>query len=145
MDTKVSVNCAVCDHEMRIKKYRTKECDNHFCSDSCLSNYQSENLSGKDSPSWKEGVDWVPYGAGYYKNREKAIERDGGECVICGDENIEVHHIRPRIDYRQDNEVPPEANKVNNLVVLCVKHHNEYEGMYAELSANEFKSKVLSQ
>jgi len=145
MDTKVIVDCEVCGSEKRVKKYQSKKFENHFCSQKCHSKYQSKKMSGRGNHMWKEDVDWIPYGAKYYKNRQKAIERDCGKCVICGSGEIEVHHITPRTKYREDGEILPEANDVENLVTLCRKHHKEYEGEYTDLSADEFKSKVLSQ
>lgn len=145
MDSKVTVSCEICGSDKRVKKYQFEKFENHFCSQECYSDYQSKEMVGRGNHMWKEGVEWVPYGPKYYENREKVIERDCGKCIICGDSNIEVHHIKARVQYRENGEILPEANKVENLVTLCRKHHKMYEGKYTDLSANEFKSKVLSQ
>lgn len=145
MSTKVTVECKTCGKKKNIKKYQYEKFENHFCSNDCYAEHKSESMSGKGNHMWKDGVDWIPYGAKYYKNRQKVIERDLGECIICGDDNIEVHHITPRVKYRVDGEILPEANDMSNLVTLCRKHHKEYEGKYTNLSADEFKSKVLSE
>jgi len=145
MDEKVTVSCEICGSEKKIKKYRTKDSDKHFCSFECQGRWMSKNNSGKNNPSWKDDVEWIPYGAKYKRNRIKAIYRDCGKCVICGSKNIEVHHITPRIEYRVDGEILPKANDVDNLITLCRNHHKQYEGEYTDLSADEFESVVLSE
>lgn len=50
--------------------------------------------------------------------REKALERDGRKCVLCGsDQNLQVHHIWPRKFHKNLQE------DLDNLVVLCSRHH----------------------
>jgi 5-methylcytosine-specific restriction endonuclease McrA len=86
-----------------------------------------EYLSGEDHPSWKGGYDGY-YGKSWHRNRKRAIERDGGECVICGvDDRIEVHHITPFRKFGLDNEV--EANQLDNLITLCPDCHGRWEGI----------------
>jgi len=145
MDRKVTVLCEICSSEKKVKKYRAENSDKHFCSFECQGVWMSKNNSGKNNPSWKDGVEWIPYGATYKRNRIKAICRDCGKCVICGSKDIEVHHITPRIEYRTDDEILPKANNVSNLITLCREHHKQYEGKFTDLSAGEFESTVLSQ
>lgn len=50
--------------------------------------------------------------------REKALERDGHRCVLCGsDQNLQVHHVFPRKFHKDLQE------DLDNLVVLCNRHH----------------------
>lgn len=49
----------------------------------------------------------------------KVFERDNGCCRICGNHNIELHHIKyksERIDL---------INDINNCIMLCNKHHKK--------------------
>ena len=47
----------------------------------------------------------------------KVFDRDRGCCRVCGNPNIEIHHIKYRSE-RQDL-----INDINNCVMLCIKHH----------------------
>lgn len=50
--------------------------------------------------------------------REKALERDGHRCVLCGSQDrLQVHHIFPRKFHKNLQE------DLDNLVVLCNRHH----------------------
>lgn len=64
-------------------------------------------------------------GAGWRDAREKALERDGHQCVECGDggEKLHVHH---RTKYRRHN-TSEVANRLNNLETLCGQCHNRVE------------------
>lgn len=69
--------------------------------------------------------------ADWKRLREKAIERDDGECQRCGiDESshqqkygvgLNVHHIRDIVEF----DDPDEADKLSNLETLCVKCHGK--------------------
>lgn len=82
--------------------------------------------TGEDHPNWKPNKPE----ARFYKNkrwreaRKRALDRDGGECVVCGtEENLHVHHIYPV-------SAGGPRFELNNLVTLCRTHHFEYEGLY---------------
>lgn len=90
--------------------------------------------SGEDNPAWNGGrPDY--YGENWEEMRTAALERDGGECVVCGmsrnehrdkyGKDIHVHHIQPIATF----ENPEEANELQNLVTLCYAHHREWEGV----------------
>ena len=50
-----------------------------------------------------------------------SLERANHKCEICGSvDNLEVHHIIPF------KVSPIEAYDLDNLIVLCEKHHKEY-------------------
>jgi len=59
------------------------------------------------------------YGADWRNTRDAIRERDGG-CVVCGEPEVEIHHIRPR-------GTSGGSNDPTNLVALCRKHHREAE------------------
>lgn len=55
----------------------------------------------------------------YIKNiRPIVLDRDDHKCIECGiEDNIHVHHIKPRKDGGEDTE--------GNLIALCNKCHAE--------------------
>lgn len=91
--------------------------------------YADGRLRGEGHPNWKGGIPDY-YGENWPEQREKALERDDYECVICGrgeadlGQEPDVHHIIPIREF--DN--PAEANYLSNLVTLCKKHHLQVEG-----------------
>lgn len=60
-------------------------------------------------------------------SRKEILSRDGNQCVLCeSSENLEVHHIRPRADWGNDDPT--------NLVTLC-KHCHDREDWYGHKHA----------
>jgi 5-methylcytosine-specific restriction endonuclease McrA len=100
--------------------------DERFCSLSCYGQWYSENLSGEDHPNWKGGAERY-YGPSWQSQRQKALDRDGGECQVCGSGDVHVHHIRPFRKFGVKNHA--EANQLNNLICLCPRHHGQWEGI----------------
>jgi len=83
--------------------------------------------AGEHHPRWKGGGEEY-YGKSWKRQRRKARERDGDECVICGDgDQVDVHHIRPCREFGVENH--ERANRLDNLVCLCRKHHAKWEGI----------------
>jgi len=82
-----------------------------FCSRKCLFKWRKT----PDSPSWKGGKSFEPYGREFWALRELIRQRDNYTCQLCGVPQIEcvrkldVHHI----DYNKKN-----TNR-NNLIALC--------------------------
>lgn len=59
-------------------------------------------------------------------NREKALDRDGGKCVICGgDSHIQVHH-KDELGRNKPGNI--QNHDLDNLITLCgachLKQHN---------------------
>lgn len=83
----------------------------------------SESLTGRNNPRWTPGVVGM-YGRNWRTQRQKAIDRDES-CVICGSEQIHVHHIVPRrfIFHHPFLTLEEHANTLDNLVCLCPQHH----------------------
>ena len=125
-------------------KTETREC--HYCGAEitrCPSNFQGERAfcpdgcraawlrsrDPEDHPRWADDPHGVSsYGVSWRRQRRKALERDGGECVICGaDDLVDVHHIRPFRTYGIENH--EQANQLDNLVCLCRSHHRRWEGI----------------
>lgn len=91
----------------------------------------SRAKQGENNPNWKGGVtsNGIYRGPDWAEQREKALERDGHKCQICGrgvediGRNPDVHHIVPYGDF-DDHE---EANRLDNLISLCPSHHGKVE------------------
>lgn len=89
---------------------------------------------GPEHPLWKGGRPRY-YGENWGEMRQKAIERDGGECRVCGinreehreqhGDDIQVHHIRPIMEFDE----PEDANTLDNLITLCRPDHMKWEGI----------------
>ena len=57
----------------------------------------------------------------YERLHRQVLERDGWRCQDCGrQDNLQVHHIRPRSRLGDDSEV--------NLITLCEKCHSGLHG-----------------
>lgn len=111
------VYCDWCGEEFRRKNAEIKP--HNFCSRPCMGKWQSANIKGEKSPTWRGG--YVPYyGADWRANRKHAKERDNHRCQICGEqEDLEVHHIKPVRLFTDKNQ----ANELNNLITLCRNCH----------------------
>lgn len=51
----VEVSCSWCGDTKRVKPYRARDQDNHFCGTDCEGNWLAENRVGEDSPAWGGG------------------------------------------------------------------------------------------
>lgn len=104
-----------------------------FCSPECQHEWLSESFAGEGHPNWRGGS--TPnYGRGWRRAKERALKRDGRECVLCGTtaeelgRNPDVHHIVPA---RAFVETPVtaefDAHYPDNLVCLCPSCHRNAE------------------
>lgn len=132
----VELICEQCGKVYEVAEYLTEK--SKYCSVECTAEARSENYSGVDAPRWDGG--WVEYyGPNWRTQRERARKRDGMECRYCGmgdDEHVveygcklPVHHIQPvrsfkPFDTLEDYE---SANRLPNLITLCIPHHREAE------------------
>lgn len=106
--------CERCGEQFTHREYQTAR----FCSNDCFHAHLSDTAK-EDTPY---------YGANWSEQRQRALERDGHQCVICGrDDIVDVHHIRPFREYGVENH--KQANQLTNLVTLCRSHHSEWEGI----------------
>ena len=53
-------------------------------------------------------------------NRE-VIERDGGDCILCGDLAWDVHHIIPR---SRGKKYSRKFWRIENMCCICRRHHD---------------------
>lgn len=102
---------------------------------------QNRDQSGENHPRWNGGRAYY-YGPNWYRQRDKAIQRDNQKCRICGmkngehkekfDQELHVHHIKRFADFDSHKK----ANKLTNLITLCRDHHYQYEGLPLDVRDN---------
>lgn len=96
--------------------------------------------AGEDHPKWADGGSSRYYGS-WDKAKKKALERDEYTCRSCGGtredykhrtvSGLEVHHHKPYSAFEDKTE----ANKLSNLITLCVECHPKYEkGIHGPLA-----------
>lgn len=102
------------------------------CIDPCLNSTNTDE-SKLENTEYKEGKIIVQYGTKFERNpklRKKAIELHGVTCKVCdfnfekaygklGKDFIEIHHIKPMYQVREEIAVNPETD----LVPLCSNCH----------------------
>lgn len=121
-----------------------------FCSDGCYDTYLrtneerkqriSEAFSGPDHPNWQGGPSFgnrSSRGAGWQRQRERAIQRDQCRCVGCGITreahkakygcDLNVNHIRPFWQFGGRTQA---ANALSNLETLCKACHTKKDWEY---------------
>jgi len=90
-------------------------------------------------PDERAGTGEDYYGENWYVQRRATVERDGGRCRVCGDdEHVHVHHIKPR---RKFDDVS-NSNTLDNLITLCPSHHAKLEGKWQDATPAEFEEKA---
>lgn len=133
---KVELICKNCGEKYE-KKPAVAE-GSKFCSYECLGEASGkiiqERYSGSDHWDWNGGKEDY-YGPTWQRQREKRIQLDGEQCVVCGmskeehkdaySKDLEVHHIRP-IKTFDNYEI---ANELDNLRTMCVGCHRHWEGI----------------
>jgi len=129
----LELECEICGEEVERKPSHYEDQENVFCSYSCHREYQSRHQVGENHHNYNGGRA-KEYGENWHRQRRKAIERDGGECQVCGvhrddlNQDISVHHITPRREYIEDGEIDAErANALENLICVCEPCHGEVE------------------
>ena len=81
---------------------------------------------GEKNPNWKGGYEPY-YGPNWEEQKRRALERDSYTCRNCDSkERVEVNHIIPFRNFGRARYL--EANKLENLIVLCIHCHRRFEG-----------------
>lgn len=117
---KIDIICDNCSEEKSVQAWRVKRSkENIYCNRKCWIESMKE---GEFDNGW--------YGSSFEDVRSKVRERDDYECQICGKhkeelgENPSAHHITPvRWFYQHDSFSVDDANYIENMVLLCRKHH----------------------
>ena len=98
----VEKKCPICDKPFIVRQGEPKE--KTTCSYGCANTFYR---TGRDNPNFKGEEAKRTY-------RQRAINKHGHECRICGwDKCVEIHHL----DRNRQN------NKLDNLIPLCPNHH----------------------
>lgn len=137
----VDIACDQCGSAFKQDPSKIERNERNFCSKSCYSSWMSENNRGEDHPRWVENPDHISYGGSWPVQREKRLEKDDYECVICGKSDaqeeidtgkgLDVHHIEKARNYLKDDGTLDEekAHRIENLISLCRSCHIRWEGI----------------
>lgn len=138
------VDCIVCG--TTVERYPSNIGSVTVCSENCRGAWLSTEFSGPGHPNWKGGTN-LSYGAGWSDVRERALSRDGHQCVTCEttrDElgrNPDVHHIIPvRWFIDSDNHEREDAHFIENVVTLCPSCHRKAE--FGKISRDTLRSLI---
>lgn len=122
------VDCEMCGATVERRASRVDD-QATLCSEECHSAWLSETFTGDGHPNWRGGSD-EPYGKGWNRIRNLALERDDHACVLCGTtreeigRNPDVHHIVPLRTFVESPVLAREdAHTLDNVVSLCVACH----------------------
>lgn len=132
---KAESQCPICGKRVKFRISAPQVC----CSRKCHGKLLAQTKSGENSVHWKGGCD-DHRGANWRQQRQKARKRDGYKCQACGMSEkkngraLDVHHIQRFGDFDDYKE----ANKLSNLVSLCMSCHGK-----AEHGLISFQTKLL--
>lgn len=117
-----TVECDECDALFTIRNCKMEKHDLHFCSNSCNSNYFTE----ENHPNWTGGFN-KHYGSTWRRKREIVLELDNHKCRLCNGETnrLNIHHIIPKRKFDNVND----AHYKENLVTLCHDCHPQIESL----------------
>ncbi|MFP4117234.1 MAG: HNH endonuclease [Salinivenus sp.] len=126
---KVEVECEWCGSVDEYVPARAEV--RRFCSDECYKDWLSEHRQGdawvgEDNPSWAGGQERNRfYGPNWEHQRQRALERDDHECMLCrSTQHLVVHHKKPMRNFDRDKPRWWErANQLDNLITLCRSCH----------------------
>jgi endogenous inhibitor of DNA gyrase (YacG/DUF329 family) len=123
LTTYISTECFTCGIDLTVTK--TEYSDRVFCSDECISNFQSNRMSGSSNPRYVDGnSSGKVYNSTWRNIRDKVIDRDGGRCIVCNSNtNLHVHHIIPVRIFDREND----AHYMQNAVTVCASCHRDIE------------------
>lgn len=107
-----------------------------FCSGPCHKEWLSHERRGRawmgeDNPAWAGGQERDRnYGPNWEEQRQKALERDSHECMLCrSTQDLHVHHKKPIRNFSKDMRGWwRRANCLDNLITLCRSCHMTVHG-----------------
>lgn len=144
---KVELTCPVCGEAF--ERYPSNVTDGtNLCSNECRSTWLSEAFTGDGHPNWKGGGN-EPYGKGWARIRQQALERDNYRCIICGKTRVElgrnpdVHHIVPvRAFIEAEDHEKADAHTLDNVASLCIDCHRKAD--FGKLSVTVLRDAIDS-
>ena len=96
---------------------------------------QSIHKAGENSARWRGGREPY-YGKNWRRQQRRARKRDGYTCQKCGKSEqdngraLDMHHIIPFCEFDYvvgENDNYKQANKLTNLISLCMSCHQRVE------------------
>lgn len=125
----IRLKCKICGKLYKTTTHQVRLRGSSHCSVECRAQAQSLSMRGDGNPNWKGGFDPYLYGPNWGSQSRKARKRDNGMCQICdyksgGDRALDVHHIKPLVEFNGDWE---SANQLDNLISLCRPCHQMVE------------------
>jgi len=117
---KQKIKCVTCGKILYRKPSTLKRRKKIFCNHICHSKWLSINERGKNSPFWKGGKSFEPYGLEFNNQlREQIRKRDNYTCQKCliNQKNLRYKLHCHHIDYQKTN------NSLENLIALCRSCH----------------------
>lgn len=125
----VAVSCEACGKKFTRCINQVERANHIFCSVKCRAKRQGTYQGGADHPMWKGG--YAPYyGPDWPAQRAKARERDSNICQHCGKPGngttLDIHHKIPFRTFGYvsgENNLDETANKLTNLITLCMVCH----------------------
>jgi len=135
----VEKDCEFCGKHYSVKESRSD--NSRFCSMDCMALWKSENWRGSDCPNWNGGHQ-KSYGPRWNSIRKDVRKRD--ECCRLCEMSIEehknkygrnpdIHHIKPIKSFDSFEQ----ANRKENLVMLCRDCHSKVESGEKEIESTE--------
>lgn len=133
----VGMECEVCGDIKQVKRANTEKF--RTCSRSCHGDIRQEEMRGESNPNWvPDSTDY--YGENWLEQRRKRIDRDGYQCIDCGQTreqhkeeygvDLIVHHVIPRRRFNTGEELDwQSANRLTNLRTVCHECHGKWEGI----------------
>jgi len=132
----ITVECGHCGKQHKRRPSRVQRANTVYCSRECADKDHSERMVGEGNPRWIDGQYVSDYGPNWSEKRQEALDRDNHLCQYCAagvnDAILSVHHIRKMRYYHQEYDKPEcysRANKLSNLVTLCLSCHGQWEGI----------------
>jgi hypothetical protein len=119
----IKTSCFTCGENMVVSQ--SDYSDRVFCDEECLSDFQSDRMTGSSNPRYVDGSSsGKKYNSLWRSVRDKSLDRDNHQCVICGsDEYLHVHHIIPVREFDDEDN----AHYIENTVTVCPSCHRKIE------------------
>lgn len=135
MQNNVELECEWCGDKFTEVKSKAER--RRCCSKDCWAQLRS-TFPSEQQPNYRGGHDGYDYGENWYAQRRKARKRDHYSCQVCGRDERQLgkmpscHHIIKLKKFRRKYSAPEwyeRGNEIGNLILLCEKHHKQWEGI----------------
>ena len=128
------VSCDYCKKSIKLNKYRIENNKYHFCSKECKNKWQSENMRGKNSPTWNPNLSDEERNDSRHRNRTEGynlfivsvLKRDNYTCQITGKRGgkLGVHHLNCYSDFKEGR------TDIDNCITLSKEIHRLFHKIY---------------